>query len=134
MNYQIVQDFVRAINEHNVDEICSLMANDHKIIDSYGNEVVGKESMRACWIGYFKLFPDYKIEISEIFSSEDAVAVFGFAGGAFEGRSDNKENYWHLPVSWRANTKDRKIQMWQVYADTKIPFDIINKYTENINF
>ena len=98
MNKQIIQDFDEAINEHNVDKICSLMTDAHTFIDSHGNEVVGKEKMRAGWIGYFQLFPDYKIEIAEIFLNGDCVAAFGFAGGAYEGLSDRKENYWRLPA------------------------------------
>jgi ketosteroid isomerase-like protein len=127
MNNQIVQNFASAINEHNVDKICSLMTDDHTFIDSQGNVALGKEQMRAGWIGYFQMFPDYKIEITEIFVNGDTVAAFGFAGGTFQGLNDKKDNYWHLPASWKAITKDGKIQLWQVYADSKIPFDIINK-------
>lgn len=104
MDPQIVQDFVSAINDHNVDKICSLMANGHTFIDSHGNEIVGTESMRAGWIGYFQLFPDYKIEITEIFSNGDTVAAFGFASGTFEGRRESQDNYWRLPAAWRAIT------------------------------
>jgi ketosteroid isomerase-like protein len=127
MDKQIIYDFVAAINEHNVDKICSLMTEDHKFIDSHGNVAIGKEQMRTGWIGYFQLFPDYKIEIAEIFLNGDTIAAFGFAGGTFQGLSDKKENYWHLPASWKAITRDGKIQLWQVYADSKIPFDIITK-------
>ncbi len=127
MNKQIVQDFASAINEHNVDKVCSLMTDEHKFIDSHGNEVIGKEKMRAGWIGYFELFPDYKIEIIDMFLSGDTVAAFGFAGGTFQGQNDEKENYWHLPASWKAVIKNGKIDLWQVYADSKIPYDIINK-------
>ncbi len=127
MNKQIIQNFADAINEHNVDKICSLMTDDHKFIDSQGNEVVGKERMRAGWIGYFQLFPDYKIEITDIFLNGDMVAALGFAGGTFQGRTERKENYWHLPASWKAVIKNGKVCLWQVYADSKIPYDIINK-------
>jgi ketosteroid isomerase-like protein len=127
MTRQIVQDFANSINEHNVDKMCLLMTDDHKFIDSQGNKVIGKEKMRAGWIGYFQFFPDYKIEITEIFVNGDTVAAFGFAEGTFQGLSDKKENYWHLPASWKAIIKNGKIDLWQVYADSKIPFDIINK-------
>jgi ketosteroid isomerase-like protein len=79
MDKTTVYDFVNAINEHDVDRILSLMTDDHIFVDAHGNEVVGKARMKAGWIGYFQWFPDYKIEL------------------------------------------------WQVYADTKIPFDIISK-------
>ena len=127
MDDQIFQNFVDAINEHNVDKLCSLMTDDHKFIDSQGNEVVGKENMRAGWIGYFQWFPDYKIEITDMFRGGDTVAAFGFAGGTFQGLSNRKENYWRLPASWKAVINNGKIHLWQVYADTKIPYDIINK-------
>ena len=127
MNKQIFQNFVGAINEHNVEKICSLMAEDHIFIDSQGNETRGKEKMRTGWIGYFQLFPDYKIEITDIFLNGDTVAALGFAGGTFQERIDKKENYWHLPASWKAVIKSGKICLWQVYADSKIPYDIINK-------
>jgi ketosteroid isomerase-like protein len=126
MNKQIFQNFVGAINEHNIDKICSFMAEDHKFIDSQGNEAMGRENMRAGWIGYFHLFPDYKIEITELFLDGDTVAALGFASGTFQGMSDKKENYWRLPASWKAITRNGKIHLWQVYADSKIPFDIIN--------
>jgi ketosteroid isomerase-like protein len=127
MDKQIIHDFVSAINEHNVEKICSLMTDDHQFIDSQGNVALGKEKMRAGWIGYFQLFPDYKIEITDIFLDGNTIAAFGFASGTFEGLSDRKENYWRLPASWKAVIKNNKIQLWQVYADSKIPFDIISK-------
>src|ERR1700684_4126079 len=71
MDENIVNDFVNAINEHNVDKIYSLMTEDHKFIDAHGNEVTGKDKMRAGWAGYFQWFPDYKIEITDIFSIGD---------------------------------------------------------------
>jgi ketosteroid isomerase-like protein len=127
MDNKIIYDFVSAINQHDVDRICSLMTDDHKFIDSQGNAAIGKEQMRAGWTGYFQLFPDYKIEITEILFNGDTFAAFGFAGGTYNGRGDKKENYWHLPASWKAVIVNGKIQLWQVYADSKIPFDIINK-------
>ena len=127
MSKQVVQDFVEAINEHNVDKICSLMTDDHTFIDSQGNEVVGKEKMRAGWNGYFQLFPDYKIEITQLFPTGESIAAFGFAEGTYKGQIGKKECYWRLPAAWKAVVRNEKIQLWQVYADSKIPFDIINK-------
>ena len=127
MNKQIIHNFVDAINEHNVDKICTLMTDNHKFIDSQGNEVVGKEKMRAGWIGYFRWFPDYKIEITDMFLKGDTVAALGFASATFQGLTDRKGNYWHLPASWKAVIKNGKIYLWQVYADSKIPYDIIKK-------
>jgi ketosteroid isomerase-like protein len=127
MSKQIVYEFAAAINEHDIDKICSLMTNDHRFIDSQGHEVVGKEKMRTGWIGYFQWFPDYRIELTDVFLHGDIVAAFGFASGTFQGLSDKKEDRWRLPASWKAIVKGGRVQLWQVYADTKIPYDIINK-------
>jgi ketosteroid isomerase-like protein len=127
MNKKIFLKFVNAINEHNVENLCSLMTDNHKFIDSQGNEIVGKEKIKEGWIMYFHIFPDYNIEITDIFFDGDTVAAFGFADAAFLGQSDIKGNNWHLPASWKAIIKTDKVELWQVYADSKIPFDIINK-------
>jgi len=126
MNKQIVLDFVRAINEHHVDNICALMTDDHRFIDSHGNETVGKDKMKSAWLGYLNWFPDYKIEITQMFIDGDTVAAFGFAGGSLQG-SGKKEDTWRLPAAWRAIVQNGKVALWQVYADAKIPFDILSK-------
>lgn len=128
MNSKVFNDFVNAINRHDIDKIYSLLTDDHKFIDSIGNEVIGKVKMKAGWAGYFQWFPNYKIEITDILTSGDTLAAFGFAGGTFKGQQTaNNKNYWRIPASWKVIVADNKIRLWQVYADTKIPFDIIEK-------
>jgi len=128
MNKKAVYEFVDAINGHNAETICSLMTDDHRFIDSHGNETVGIEKMKAAWIGYFQLFPDYTIEVTDIFSNGDTLAAFGYAGGTFKGKkTETNENYWRLPASWKAVVSSNKIRLWEVYCDAKIPFDIITK-------
>jgi ketosteroid isomerase-like protein len=128
MNKQIVYDFAEAISAHDIEKIYSLMADDHAFIDAHGNKVEGKDKMKAGWAGYFQWFPDYKIEMTDIFENDDTIAAFGFAGGTFKGlKTENNENYWRLPASFKAVVEVGKIKLWQVYADTKIPFDIISK-------
>jgi len=124
-------DFVHAINEHNIDQLYSLMTDDHKFLDAHGNEVSGRDKMKNAWRGYFQLFPDYKIEITDIFSHGDTMAALGFAGATFKGiKTDRNENYWRIPAAWKALVSENKIKLWQVYADTKIPFDIIGKNSD----
>jgi ketosteroid isomerase-like protein len=130
MNKQVVIRFIDAINNHDVDRICSLMTDDHQFIDCQGNKVVGKEKMKEGWVGYLRWFPDYKIEAVDFFEMDSAVAVFGFAGATFSGSKRQKENHWRLPASWKAAIRHGKIQLWQVYADSKIPYDIMNNATQ----
>lgn len=127
MNRKTVYNFIDAINKQNVDMICSLMTDDHRFIDSYGNEAIGREGMRKGWMGYFQLFPDYRVEVTDIFVDGDSVAAFGYASGTFKGLDSTDENHWRLPAAWKAIVSDGKIGLWQVYADSKIPFDIIAK-------
>jgi len=129
MNKQTVYNFANAINEHDVEKINLLMTDDHKFIDAHGNEIVGKDKMKTAWTGYFQWFPDYTIEITEVFVKDNYVAAFGFASGTFKGeKTKSNESYWRLPASWKVAGENEKIKLWQVYADTKIPFDIINRH------
>jgi ketosteroid isomerase-like protein len=129
MEKKIFDDFVRAINEHNVDGIYSLMSDDHQFIDAHGHLISGKDKMKAGWAGYFQMFPDYQIDITDIFSDGDTLAAFGFASATFKGiKTGGDQNHWRLPASWKVVLQNNKIRLWQVYADTKIPFDIINAH------
>ena len=128
MNKKVFDDFVDAINEHNVEKLHSLMTEDHKFIDSYGNEVSGKDKMRSGWIEYFHWFPDYNIEITDLFIENNTIAAFGFAGGSFQGSKYNYlENYFRIPAAWKVTVENDKIKLWQVYADTKKQLDIIER-------
>jgi len=119
-NKDTVFAFIDRINSHDVDGLAELMTDDHRFIDAPGNEVVGKEKMTAGWRGYFEWFPVYSIEVHEIFEQGDTFAMFGFAGGSFKGKSDAS---WRLPAAWKAIVKDGRVALWQVFADTKIPFE-----------
>lgn len=114
--------FVDRINKHDLDGLAELMTSDHVFIDAHGNSVSGKEKMIAGWRGYFEWFPDYYLEVVDVFEKGDTVALFGVAGGSFKG---NKTGSWRLPAAWKAVVKDGQVTLWQVFADTKIPFDII---------
>ena len=127
MNKKTFYDFVSAINEHSAEKLYALMTDDHQFIDAQGNSVSGKDKMKAGWAGYFQWFPDYKIEITDIFIQGDTIAAFGFAEGTFKGiKTEQNKNYWKLPAAWKAVIENGKVKLWQVYADTKIPFDIIS--------
>jgi len=104
------------------------MTDDHRLVDANGNEVVGKEKMRIAWTAYFQVFPNYRIEVTDIFQNGDTIAVFGFASGTYKGmKTDRNENRWQLPAAWRAIVENDKIKSWQVCADTRIPFRIIDR-------
>src|SRR6267143_582150 len=128
--------FIDRITAHDVEGLGELMSDDHTFIDAHGNEVVGREKMFAGWRGYFEWFPDYYIEVNEVFEGRNALgsdeasgvvearengetfALFGFAGGSFEGKPSEG---WRLPAAWKASVTNGRVTLWQVFADTKIP-------------
>ncbi len=124
-NKELVLRFVRRINEHDVEGLAELMSDDHTFVDAHGKQVVGREQMAAGWRGYFEWFPDYSIEVTDVFAggasaAGQTFALFGFAGGSFKGNADAG---WRLPAAWKAVVRDGRIMLWQVFADTKIPFE-----------
>ena len=123
-NLELISAFVAAINDHAPDALAELMSADHTFIDAHGNEVIGRERMLAGWRGYFEWFPDYEIEIEQIFEDGKIFGLFGCASGSFRG---NPERSWRLPAAWKAVVRDQHVALWQGYADTKIPFDIIER-------
>src|SRR5258705_6800922 len=123
-NKDTVLAFIDRINAQDVEGLAALMSDDHTFIDAHGNQVSGKERMIAGWHGYFEWFPDYSIEVTELFEDHDKLALFGFAGGSFKSREG--EN-WRLPAAWKAIVSDGRVTLWQVFADTKIPFEIIER-------
>ena len=128
-NHETVLAFTDRINARDADGLGELMSDDHRFIDALGNEVVGKEKMVPGWRGYFEWFPDYRIEVNEVFAGdtsagEQTFAMFGFAGGSFKGDSNAS---WRIPAAWRAIVKDGRVAVWQVFADTRIQFEIIER-------
>ena len=77
MGTTVVLDFVEAINNANPDKMIDLMTIDHVFIDSQDNRTIGKDKMRQAWIGYFAIFPDYRIEINEILEKDKAHGTGG---------------------------------------------------------
>jgi ketosteroid isomerase-like protein len=121
---EVVLAFIERINAHDVDGLAELMSDDHTFIDAHGNPISGKEKMIAGWRGYFEWFPDYYIEVTDVFEDEDKLALFGFAGGTFKNKEGES---WRLPAAWKAIMKDGRVTLWQVFVDTKIPFEIIER-------
>lgn len=121
-----VREFAGAVNEQNMEKLSAMMTDGHRFIDPAGNETAGRDKMMESWKGYFLRFPDYRIEIHSVFSKGDTIAVFGYASGTYKGLSNaGNTNFWRLPACWKAVVKGEKIALWQVYADTKAPLDII---------
>jgi ketosteroid isomerase-like protein len=122
----IFRQFVQAINNRDVDALYALMSKDHRFIDSMGSVVDGRESMKKGWSGYFKMVPDYRIEIEEELESNETVFAIGKAMGTYTSDGKIKRgNYWETIAAWKAIIKSGKVQLWQVIADNEPIREII---------
>jgi len=116
----IAQKFVRAINRQDTEALAELMTPDHRFIDSLGNAVKGRDKMRAGWAAYFRIVPDYTIDIEDAFCDEPVVAMMGSAQGTYAPQGELKsENQWVTPAAFRALIAEGKVAEWRVYADNE---------------
>lgn len=80
------------------------------------------------WQMHFKIFPDYWIEIEAVTEKENEVFAFGWISATHSGHiSGDSNHYFKIPAAFRAYMEGEKVKIWQLYADTKIPFAIIDK-------
>ncbi|HTX38076.1 MAG TPA: nuclear transport factor 2 family protein [Bryobacteraceae bacterium] len=117
--HDAVLAFLSAINQRDADRLAERLTEDHEFIDSLGNQVRGREKMRAGWRGYYSLCPDYWVAHEHILAEGNVVAVFGTAGGTIAGQS------WRTPAAWLATVEDGLVSQWRVYADNKPVYDIL---------
>ncbi|MGB8952613.1 MAG: nuclear transport factor 2 family protein [Candidatus Aminicenantales bacterium] len=114
----VVKAFITAINKGDISKLSSLMAEDHNFVDSSGKVESGRENMTKGWNQYFRMFPDYRIEVQSMLQDRGLVAVFGSASGTYNGkRGLVPENRIEMPAAWKAIVENDKIKHWQVYAD-----------------
>ena len=125
---EITLQFMDAINRHDADALVALMTDNHVFVDSLGNEVQGREKMKAGWQGYFAFCPDYWVTHESIFGEGRSVAVFGAAGGTIATNGKLlSENKWRTPAAWLAVVESGLVKEWRVYADNKPVYDIMTK-------
>jgi limonene-1,2-epoxide hydrolase len=63
----VVRAFVDAINRQDVEGLAGMMTPGHRFVDSMGGVTEGRDKMRAGWVGYFRMVPDYEIVVEEIY-------------------------------------------------------------------
>jgi predicted ester cyclase len=71
------QRVVAHINSHDVDAIAALLTPDHRFIDSLGGEARGREALRHDWRQYFRLVPDYRIDVDRVLVDGPRVVLLG---------------------------------------------------------
>jgi hypothetical protein len=62
------------------------MTKDHTFVNSGGEALSGRNSVVEGWQGYFRMFPDYRMEVRDILQDGKLVAVFGSTSGTYNGK------------------------------------------------
>jgi ketosteroid isomerase-like protein len=117
---RVFEQFVAAINGHNLSNLALLMTHDHAFIDSMGNRMQGDKLMRDAWRNYFAMCPDYWIQIRSFLSDGDIVLATGLAGGTIDRAP------WQTPTAWEAVIHNGLVQEWRVFADNKPVYEILS--------
>jgi ketosteroid isomerase-like protein len=102
---EILEQWLAAVNSHDVSAVAALMAVNHVFVDSLGNRVAGAKSMEAGWRGYFAMCPDYWIRTDHTMADGETMLVAGEAGG----------------------TIDDSVIERQVFADNKPVYEILGR-------
>ncbi len=114
----VVLSFINRINQHDVEALTAFMSKNHLFVDSLGNSVKGRKKMAEGWTGYFTLFPDYHISVTEMFQRGSTFAVLGTASGTYTPRGKSKnDNKWRVPAAWKARVEGNQVSEWRVFAD-----------------
>jgi ketosteroid isomerase-like protein len=116
----VVQAFVDRLNAGDVTGLVALMTEDHRFVDSLGNVGSGREAMRAGWVGYFGMVPDYRLQADQWLCDGPVVVMLGTASGTCspDGSLDLKRA-WKTPVAVRATARAHLVAEWRVYADNE---------------
>lgn len=113
-----VLEFAAAISDHDVAAMNKLMTADFAWIDSDGSVYSSDYHKSEGWEEYFRMFPDYRIQVVESYMDDHRVVLIGKASGTWvhEGRT-HPEHHWEVPVAWRATVRDRKVATWQIFVN-----------------
>jgi len=123
---EILQQWLAAINGHDVNALVALMATDHVFVDSLGSRVDGARSMEIGWRGYFGMCPDYWIRADHAMAEGEMMLVAGEAGGTIDGES------WRTPAAWKAVIRDGSVVEWRVFADNKPVYEILGRASASV--
>ncbi|MFX1548560.1 MAG: nuclear transport factor 2 family protein [Promethearchaeota archaeon] len=98
------------INTRNLEGVISLMAENHRFIDSK-NRVENKEQMEKSWKEFFFEYPDYKNIFHTVISRDNLVILLG--------HSECSEPVLDGPAIWSAKIENDQVSEWRIYDDTK---------------
>jgi ketosteroid isomerase-like protein len=131
---EIIRRFIDCINQHHVEGIAALMSDDHVFVDALGTMTHGRDALRWGWGEYYRMFPDYQIEIHEITSTGNVVGVFGLARGTYVPDGVIRtENQWKISAAWMGVVRNGLVSEWRVYCNIETVLKIVEKESSRKN-
>ena len=103
--------FNRLINNQDLDELSSLMTDNHRFIDSEGGGFQGKVKAVKIWKKFFRKYPEYRNVFSRVKSNNNLAIMIG--------RSICSNSKLQGKGIWVAKIKDGMVEEWRVYNDTR---------------
>jgi hypothetical protein len=104
----IVEEFIKYVNNGDVDKLNSYISDDIVFTDIQGRVYLEPEFME----NYLQTYPDYRIHIEHILQGGDGVAVIGFTSGSHVA-ADIEENEILL---WTAQVNKDLITTRRIYS------------------
>lgn len=124
----VVLEFVRCINDKDLDRLAAKMTEDHLFIDAGDARHEGRAFMADAWKTYLSWFPNYGITVERVFERGDVVGLFGRARGTYAvGGQLLAENSWDVPAAWLAVVEGGRVKHWQVYAENQPAVEIMKR-------
>ena len=124
----VALEFIDRINARDPAMLAQAMTENHEFIDTEGNSAQSREQMREGWVGYYQLFPDYRIQINQVIVHETKVVLVGRSDGTLSehGRkmlarpdgSPPPDEELQGPAIWTAEIRDQLVAQWCVFEDT----------------
>ena len=76
---EIANQFIEAINRHDVEALCRLMTEDHTFIDIPGEIHEGRNRMITGWFDFFRTYPDYRNNFTRVEARDNLVIMIGYS-------------------------------------------------------
>ncbi len=101
--------FNECINARDLTSLGEMMTEDHVFIDIPGEVHKGRDMMVPGWFSFFRNYPDYRNNFTQIKMKEGLVVMVGF--------SECSHDQLDGPAIWTAKIRDGLVAEWRVYDD-----------------
>ena len=113
----VVEAMVAAINAGRAEAVGQRMNLSGVFVDLLGHRLEGRRALVEGWRSYYRLVPDYRIEIEGMIVDGLDAMLHGRARGTVH-RGGQPVGAFDIPAAWRAaGDGARSLTLWQVFAD-----------------